>query len=127
MLASLTVVVVFVAVQFWPCDAGSEEHGHKHSGRAGGGVHGDEGAPVPVRRDAAAEEGAGRGAAVEGRAGSGRSLLSRILSGIRFTIYFVCVTCRYRFLQIPIFFLKTIIDSIYKQKSILFKAKKLFT
>ncbi len=102
MLASLTVVVVFVAVQLWPCDAGSEEHGHKHSGRAGGGVHGDEGAPVPVRRDAAAEEGAGRGAAVEGRAGSGRSLLSRILSGIRFPIYLYAWPadtdcCRFRF------------------------------
>ncbi len=27
------------------------------------------------------------------------------------------VTCRYQFLQIPIFFQRTIIDSIYKQKS----------
>ncbi len=37
--------------------------------------------------------------------------------------FFVSVICRYRFLPIPIFFLKTIIDSIYKQISILFNEK----
>ncbi len=31
--------------------------------------------------------------------------------------FFGSVICRYRFLPIPIFFLRTIIDSIYKQKS----------
>ncbi len=33
------------------------------------------------------------------------------------------LTCRYRFLPIPIFFLRTIIDSIYKQKSMQISTK----
>ncbi len=35
----------------------------------------------------------------------------------RILIFFLSVTCQYRFLPIPIFFLRTIIDRIYKQKS----------
>ncbi len=31
--------------------------------------------------------------------------------------FFLSITCRYKFLSIPIFFLRSIIDSIYKQKS----------
>ncbi len=41
--------------------------------------------------------------------------------------FFGSVTCRYRFLSIPIFFLRTIIDSIYKQKSMQISMQKLFT
>ncbi len=41
--------------------------------------------------------------------------------------FFGSVTCRYRFLAIPILFLRTIIDSIYKQKSMQISMQKLFT
>ncbi len=39
--------------------------------------------------------------------------------------FFGSVTCRYRFLPIPIFFLRSIIDSIYKQKSMQIPLKKM--
>ncbi len=37
--------------------------------------------------------------------------------------FFGSVTCQYQFLQIPIFLLRTIIDSIYKQKSMQISTK----
>ncbi len=37
--------------------------------------------------------------------------------------FFVSLTCRYRFLPIPIFFPITIFDSIYKQKSMQISTK----
>lgn len=80
-------------LQFGPCDAVSEEHGHEHSGRAVGGVHGDEGSAVPVRRDTAAEDGAGRVAAVEGREGFSRALLSSGLSGMMCVSSASCSLC----------------------------------
>ncbi len=41
--------------------------------------------------------------------------MHRLLFSITISNFFRSVTCWYRFLSIPIFFLRTIIDSIYKQ------------